>query len=622
MGRHIAAVNTDGMVTIARNIARRFARVTTIYLFVRPLDDRAFPPRQRTGLGIILKQIAQSLDRYILSEIHGTLSFLVGHRYLVRMLRLPRNDVISSQINRSMRKKPSRGQRNIDWIEQYCFVPEGKNVGQPMVLRPWQREIIIGVYDQPTRRAVISFARKSGKTALSAMLLLLHLSGPEAKPNSQLFSCAQSREQAGLVFAMCCKMVRMNPALSRYIAIRETAKELLCPEIGTRFRALSADASTALGTSPIFTIFDELGQVRGPRSPLFEALETGSSAHGTDALTVIISTQAAVDSDLLSLLIDDAKTGLDPLTRLFLYTAPLDLDPFSDEAIKAANPAAGDFQSIEELRRMANDAKRLPSREAEFRNLCLNQRVEGIAPFISKSTWDLNGGDVADFEDRPVYCGIDLSESNDLTCMTMCCKIDDLWHVRPIFWLPEDGLAERSRRDRVVYDLWHGDGYIETTPGAAIEYRYVAQRIFELWSDYNIQAVAFDRWNMKHLKQWLIEAGFTETELAKFVEHGQGFNSMGPAVREMEAILLNGRVRHGHHPVLQMCAANAVCETDPAGNRKLSKKRSRGRIDGLVALAMALSVATTREASAGPFTSIFDDENLFPELHRMPENVV
>ena len=148
---------------------------------------------------------------------------------------------------------------------------------------------------------------------------------------------------------MCAKMVRINPALSRHITIRETAKELLCPEIGTRYRALSADASTALGTSPVFTIFDEIGQVRGPRSPLFEALETGSAAHGTNALTIVISTQAAVDGDLLSLLIDDAKTGLDPLTRLFIWSAPMDIDPFSDEALKAANPAMGDFQSADEL---------------------------------------------------------------------------------------------------------------------------------------------------------------------------------------------------------------------------------------------------------------------------------
>jgi phage terminase large subunit-like protein len=512
-------------------------------------------------------------------------------------------------------KKQTRGNRNIDWIERFCYVPEGKNVGQPMVLRPWQKTIIRSIYDTPTRRAIITFARKSGKTCLSAMLLLLHLAGPEAHANSQLFSCAQSREQAGLVYSMCAKMVRINPALHRYIAIRETAKELLCPELGTRYRALSAEASTALGTSPIFTIFDELGQVRGPRSALFEALETGSSAHGTNALTVVISTQAAVDGDLLSLLIDDAQTGLDPLTKLFMWTAALDIDPFSDEALQSANPAMGDFQSAEELRRMANDAKRLPSRESEYRNLCLNQRIEGIAPFIAKSTWDANGGDVADFDDHPVYCGLDLSESNDLTCLAMVCKIDDVWHCKPIFWLPEEGLAERSRRDRVPYDLWVTDGYIETTPGNAVEYRDVARRIYELWSDYNIQAVAFDRWGMKHLRPWLIESGFSEAELERFCEHGQGFSSMGPAVREMEAILLNAHVRHGHNPPLQMCAANAVCETDPAGNRKLSKKRSRGRIDGLVALTMALSVATTSDAKTAPFTSIFDDETMFPELH-------
>jgi len=227
-----------------------------------------------------------------------------------------------------MKKPPSptRGDRNIAWIERLCVVPEGKDVGKPVVLRPWQREIIKSIYDTPTRRALISFARKSGKTSLSAMILLLHLCGPEARPNGQLFSAAQSRDQAALLFNLAAKMIRFSPELGQYVSIRDTTKQLYCKELGTLYRALSADASTAYGLSPTLTIHDELGQVNGPRSPLYDALETASAAH-LDPLTVATPAQSATDADLFSVLIDDAKTGADPKVKLFLYTASDDVDP-------------------------------------------------------------------------------------------------------------------------------------------------------------------------------------------------------------------------------------------------------------------------------------------------------
>jgi phage terminase large subunit-like protein len=515
-----------------------------------------------------------------------------------------------------MPRRRSLADNYIAWIEAHCITPEGRNVGKPIVLREWQREIIRGIYDSPTRRAIISFARKSGKSSLSAMILLLHLIGPASRPNSQLFSAAQSRDQAAIVFNLCQKMVRMNPDLSRYVAIRDTTKQLYCPELGTLYRALSADASTAYGLSPVLVIFDELGQVHGPRSELFEALVTASAAH-ENPLDIIISTQAATDNDLLSILIDDAAKGNDPKTKLFLYTAPDGIDLFSDEALMAANPAAGDFANMDELRALAADAKRMPSREAEYLNLVLNMRVEAISPFISKSVWDINGGDVSDLAGYPIYCGLDLSETQDLTSLVMVAKIGDQWHVRPTFWLPRQGLEQKARKDRVPYDLWYKQGHLETTPGSAVEYSYVAQKLRTLFETHDIRAVAFDRYGMRHLRPWLTQCGFTDAEQERFQDFGQGFVSMSPAIREMEALLLNGKIRHAMHPVLTMCAANAVTESDAAGNRKLSKKRSRGRIDGLVALTMALAVATTQENKPKAFVSIFDDPEMFPELHRV-----
>jgi phage terminase large subunit-like protein len=507
---------------------------------------------------------------------------------------------------RAKPKAVTRGARNIAWIEAHCRVPEGKLVGQPVVLREWQRDIVYGIYDNPaeTRRAIVSFGRKNGKTALAAFLLLLHLCGPEARRNSQLLSAAQSKEQAAVLYALAAKMARLNPELNDVILPRDTLKQLLCPELGTVYKAMSAEASTAYGLSPVFAVHDELGQVKGPRSELYEAIETASAAHD-NPLSICISTQAPTDADLFSVLIDDAKGGADPSVKLFLYTADDTLDPFSDAALAAANPALGDFQNAAEVRKMADDASRMPAREPAYRNLILNQRVEAVSPFVSRAVWESNGGDVLpDFGDLPVYAGLDLSETSDLTSLVLICQHAGLWHVRPTFWLPSDGLADKARTDRVPYDTWHTQGLLETTPGRAIEYSYVAQRLFTMFQTMNVQRVGFDRYNMRHLQPWLRAAGFTETMLERFVEVGQGFVGMGPAVREFEAQLLNSKLRHGGHPVLTMCAQNAVSESDAAGNRKLSKVRSRGRIDGMVACAMAVGVAVTAEPP--PAMSIWD----------------
>ena len=212
---------------------------------------------------------------------------------------------MATRARKSPTKKLTRGERNIAWIEEYCRLPEGRHVGQIVRLTRHQKEWIKLIYDSPTRLFILSMARKNAKTALSAFLLLLHLCGFEARPNSQLYSAAQSREQAAILFELAAKMVRMNRDLSAVVTIRDTAKQLLCPQLGTVYRALSAEASTAYGLSPVFVVHDELGQVRGPRSELYEALETASAAQHSP-LSIVISTQAPTEADLLSTLIDDA----------------------------------------------------------------------------------------------------------------------------------------------------------------------------------------------------------------------------------------------------------------------------------------------------------------------------
>lgn len=481
----------------------------------------------------------------------------------------------------------TRGERNIRWIESHCRIPDGKLVGKPVKLTPEQKSWIKEIYDSPTRMYILSMARKNAKTATSAFLLLLHLCGPEARPNSQLYSAAQSRDQASILFGYASKVIRMSPDLSQYVQIKESAKTLVCPELGTVYRALSADASTAYGLSPAFSVHDELGQVKGPRSELYEAIETASAAHD-EPLSIVISTQAPTDADLLSLLIDDAKTGKDPRIKVALHTAPLDLDPFSEEAIRAANPHFDVFMNKSEVMKQASDAKRLPSMEASYRNLILNQRVESKSPFINRTIWNDNAGEPSDLEGEEIWAGLDLSSVSDLTAL-VCVGRDG--SVLPTFWLPGEGIEEKSRADRVPYDLWAKEGYLQLTPGRAIEYEYVAEYLREMFDRYRIQAIAFDRYNMRFLKPWLEKVGFTPKELEKFVEFGQGFASMSPALRELETKLLEKKLKHGNHPVLTMCAANAIAVDGPtAGTRKFGKTTQARRIDGMVALAMAIGV--------------------------------
>lgn len=483
-------------------------------------------------------------------------------------------------------KALTRGERNIQWIESFARIPEGKYVGHPVKLLEFQRDIIKGIYDSPTRRAIISFGRKNAKTTLSAFLLLLHLCGPEAKANSQLYSAAQSREQAAILFSLAAKIVRLSPELSDYVGIRDTAKQLYCQELGTLYRALSAEASTAYGLSPVFTVHDELGQVRGSRSELYEALETASAAQ-EQPLSIVISTQAAKPDDLLSILIDDCIAANDPLQKHWLYTAPLELDPFSEEAIRAANPAFDYFMNKDEVLAQANNAKRMPSSEASYRNLILNQRVEASNPFVSRSTWLENGEHPQELEGLRVWGGLDLSSVSDLTALVLVSEHGDV-HSR--FWLPKDGLIEKSRSDRVPYDIWEREGYLLTTPGRSIEYDFIAHELRDLFDMCDVQSIAFDRYNMKFLKPCLERAGFSEEELEKFIEFGQGFVSMSPAIRELESKLLQKQLKHGNHPVLTMCAANAITVNDPAGNRKFTKQKSTGRIDGMQALAQAVGI--------------------------------
>jgi phage terminase large subunit-like protein len=297
------------------------------------------------------------------------------------------------------------------------------------------------------------------------------------------------------------------------------------------------------------------------------------------------------------MLIDDASSGRDARVICSVYSAPVDKDPFALETIRLANPSLAVFQNPEEVLAMAADAKRMPARESAYRRLVLNQRVEASSPFITAAAWAGCAGEPLDLRGRDVFAGLDLSETKDLTALVLISSDirDGSWHCVPTFWLPSEGLYDKAKSDRVPYDTWAIKGFLQTTPGSTVSYEYIAHHLKRVFDQHRVARLAFDRWNMVHLMPWLLNAGFSEQAIKdKFVGFGQGFKSMSPALRDLESIILEKKLRHGDHPILQMCASNAVIDRDPAGNRKLSKKRSTGRIDGMTALLMAFGVAPMR----------------------------
>ncbi|WP_326537032.1 terminase large subunit [Pseudorhodoferax sp.] len=488
----------------------------------------------------------------------------------------------------------SRAARIIKFIEAFCVTPEGADVGKPLMLAEFQKKFIRDVYDNPagTRRAILSVSRKNGKSGLIAGLLLAHLVGPEAKQNSQIVSGAMSRDQAALVFSLASKMVQQSPKLSSIVRIVPSGKRLIGLPLNVEFRALAADGKTAHGLSPVLAILDEVGQVRGPQSDFVDAITTSQGAHDAPLL-IAISTQAASDADLFSVWIDDATTSADPRIVCHLYAAPEGCDLLDVAAWKAGNPALGLFRSLDDLREQMTQAQRMPSMENTARNLLLNQRVSTESPFVSPDVWKSCGAAPVAF-DGPVFAGLDLSARTDLTALVIVGQVDGAWQCVPHFWTPEQGLHDRARRDRSPYDVWTRQGLLHTTPGATVDYEHVAEDMLTILAGLDVQAVAYDRWRIDLLRKELDRLGAT----LPLVEWGQGYKDMAPALDALEAALLNQRIAHGMHPVLAMCAANAVVTKDPTGARKLDKSRATGRIDGMQALAMAMGAAARAEEAS------------------------
>lgn len=524
-----------------------------------------------------------------------------------------------------------RGEKMIRFIES-LKIPEGMHTGQSFTLRPFQKHILREVYNpideyghRVVRKAIYSVGKKNGKTPLIAGVGLGHTCGPESKQNEQLYSAAFQKDQSGITYRYMRQMIEMDEELERELVVKASIKEIECPRNGAAFKALSSEKKGKHGIGPALLIFDELAQF-GVDREFFDILVQGRGAH-VEALLWIISTQAANDAALLSQEIDYGLKVMrgevdDPTVKCFLYTTPIEISLMDEEAWKLSNPALGDFLSLADMQEAARTAVAMPSAEAGFRNLRLNQRVDAASPFIPQNTWKANGGEIDQdlFATAKVWGGLDLSGKNDLSALIYTAEDEGAnWHVRPYFWTPGDSLRERGDRDKVPYQLWASQGHLEAVPGKVIDYAHVALAIQRHMAVMDIQGIKFDRWRIADLQRELQEIG-VEAWIEgqdqpipgglKLIQHGQGFKDMSPAVEIVEDLLASERIRHGMHPVLTMCAANTRVQADPAGGRKFDKLKSTGRIDGIVAMSMALNgAATAKPEVSGP--SIYEMEGVW-----------
>lgn len=497
----------------------------------------------------------------------------------------------------------SRADAVIAFIEG-LLISSGAHANTRMRLRPWQREIIHSIYAtdssgrRPVRTCVISMGRKGGKSALAAALALCHLAGPEATSRGQIVSAAADRGQAAIIYAEMRAFVLRNPELAARIVFREFTKTAEDEVTGSTYAALSADARKAHGLSPTLAICDEVAMWRN--AELLDALRTGQGAHA-EPLLLAISTRSPDPDNPLEELIrygQEVRDGItpDPHFASHVWSAPPEADPWAEETWRAANPGLGDIRSIEDVRVLATQARRLPSQEAAFRAFVLNQPVAPDDRFIRPGDWDACAG-----EPEPAglcYGGLDLSSGPaDLTAFALYWPKSGA--LRVWAFLPAASLEQKIREDNAPYRAWAEAGHIVVMPGRTIDRVWLSEWMAEQTSTLPLKGIATDRWLLNDLQATLNREGIR----LPLKPMGQGFKDFSPALSAFEAEILASRIRHGGSPLLRWAVANAAVDMDPAGNRKLSKARARGRIDPLVAAVEAVGLAQR----AGPAPNI----NLF-----------
>jgi phage terminase large subunit-like protein len=511
----------------------------------------------------------------------------------------------SSPVRRTAEGK-RRAKNVIDFIERLT-IPSGTNQGKLFKLDAFQKAFIRDVYEphivvgnrqrRAVRRAILSMARKNGKTALIAAIVLAHLVGPEAILHGEIYSAANDRDQAAIVFKFARQIVDLEPELHAMLDVVPSTKTMVARPTGSIYRAVSAEAGTKHGYLPSLVIYDELAQAKN--RDLYDVLDSSFGAR-QEPLFITISTQSNDPEHVLSKLIDDGLSGVDPAIVCHLYAAAHDCDLDDEAEWKKANPALDSFRDREDLVTAIRKAIRLPAEEPKVRNLFLNQRVAPIASLISRQEWMACQGGVAIEPGEEVYLALDLSSVVDLTAL-MVGSASDPCRVLPYFWKPREHLTEHANRDfgsgSHRYREWAEQGHLKISPGKSIDPEAIALFIAELQQRYKVRGLAYDRWRINDLLREFDRIGLHAHEDGekggdglRLVPWGQGYRDMGPAIDALELAIVERTLIHPSNPILNWNMANAVATMDPAGNRKLDKDKARFRIDGAVALAMLMGL--------------------------------
>lgn len=484
------------------------------------------------------------------------------------------------------------------FIESLCHT-KGTWAGKPFKLLDWQRQIIQDLFGivkpngyRQFNTAYIEIPKKNGKSELAAAVALLLCCG-DGEQRAEIYGCAADRGQATIVFDVAADMVRMCPALNRRCKILASQKRIIYTPTNSFYQVLSAEAYSKHGFNIHGVVFDELHTQ--PNRKLFDVMTKGSGDARMQPLYFLITTAGTDTNSICYETHQKAKDILegrkiDPTFYPVIYGAGEDEDWTDPKVWMKSNPSLGETIGMDKVEAACESAKQNPGEENSFRQLRLNQWVKQAVRWMPMDKWDACAFPVNEemLEGRVCYGGLDLSSTTDLTSFCLVFPPEDEeepYYVLPYFWVPEDTLELRVKRDHVPYDLWNRQGYLETTEGNVVHYGYIEKFIERLGERFNIRDIAFDRWGATQMSQDLENMGFT------VVPMGQGFASMSPPTKELMKLTLEKKIAHGGHPVLRWNMDNIFIRTDPAGNIKADKSKSTEKIDGAIACIMALDRA-------------------------------
>ena len=476
---------------------------------------------------------------------------------------------------------------------------KGTWAGKPFELIDWQERIIRDLFGvikpngyRQFNTAYIEIPKKNGKSELAAAVALLLTCG-DGEERAEVYGCAADRQQAAIVFDVAADMVRMCPALNKRVKILTSQKRIVYVPTNSFYQVLSAEAYSKHGFNIHGVVFDELHTQ--PNRKLFDVMTKGSGDARMQPLYFLITT-AGTDTNSICyeqhLKAQDILEGrkIDKTFYPVIYGAPDDADWTSPEVWKNSNPSLGETIGMDKVEAACESAKQNPGEENAFRQLRLNQWVKQTVRWMPMHKWDACKVDFDEslLEGRVCYGGLDLSSTTDITAFVLVfppTDEDDHYYILPYFWLPEETLDLRVRRDHVPYDLWQRQGFLMTTEGNVVHYGFIENFIDELGTRFNIREIAFDRWGAVQMSQNLEGLGFT------LVQFGQGYRDMSPPTKELMKLTLEQKIAHNGHPVLRWNMDNIFIKRDPAGNIKPDKEKSTEKIDGAVAMIMALDRA-------------------------------